>query len=145
MKSDNCYGPSSDNILPIFLGSILELFTSTSNILILMICGAQFRNELIEIIHLKKFCVKEKQRPERSETFKTIHRQANIVALPLHIILSTTTSSSQNESNKKPNISHDPSMDSLLLSGQNKDDISITDTEHNSDETSQYFLKLSTV
>jgi hypothetical protein len=86
MKSDNCYGPSSDNILPIFLGSILELFTSTSNILILMICGAQFRNELIEIIHLKKFCVKEKQRPERSETFKTIHRQANIVALPLHII-----------------------------------------------------------
>jgi hypothetical protein len=36
-------------------------------------------------------------------------------------------------------------MDSLLLSGQNKDDISITDTEHNSDETSQYFLKLSTV
>jgi hypothetical protein len=145
MKSDNCYGQSSNNILPIFLGSILELFTSTSNILILMICGAQFRNELIEIVHLKKFFNKDKPQQQhhgRGDDYKTIHKQSNI-ALPLRIILSTT--SSINELNKKTDTSHAPSMDSLLLSGQNKDDISITEVEQQSDEASQYLLKLTTV
>ncbi|CAF0771203.1 unnamed protein product, partial [Didymodactylos carnosus] len=47
-ETDNCYG-TGDNILPNFLGSILELFTSTSNIIILCICGSQFRHELLTI------------------------------------------------------------------------------------------------
>ncbi len=142
MKSDNCYGPSSDNILPMFLGSIVELFTSTSNILILMICGAQFRNELIEILHLKKLFSKQKQPQCRGEDSNNNRKQSNLT-LPLRIILTST--SSQNDINRKADISYDPSVESFLISGQNKDDISITETEQPLDETSQYLIKLTSV
>jgi hypothetical protein len=157
MQSDNCYGPSSNNILPMFLGSIVELFTSTSNILILMICGAQFRNELMEIVYLKHLFPKRKKQqanqPKQPRTSRgedstqnnntTTITQSNL-ALPLRHIL-TSTSSRHHHSKKKTNISQDPSMDSLLISGQNKDDISITETEQHSDETSQCLFKLTTV
>jgi hypothetical protein len=143
MQSDNCYGPSSNNILPMFLGSILELFTSTSNIIILMICGAQFRNELIEILHLNKYFTR-KQQSRRDEYNNNNNRKQSNIVLPLRIILTST--SSNNPLNKKnTDTSHDPSMDSLLMSGQNKDDISLTEVEQQSDETSQYLIKLTTV
>ncbi|UJR08179.1 hypothetical protein I4U23_012452 [Adineta vaga] len=143
METDNCYGPSSDNILPIFLGSILELFTSTSNILILMICGAQFRNELIEILHLKKFFAKEKQRQSRTDESKINTHRPSAAILPLRITLPSTLS--HNDLSKKPTISHDPSMDSFLVLSQNKDDISMTETEQPSEETSQFLIKLTSV
>jgi hypothetical protein len=139
MESDNCYGQSSNNILPMFLGSILELFTSTSNILILMICGAQFRNELIEILHLKKSFIREKQRTRGEEN--NHNRKASNIALPLRIILNST--STHNQITKKTD--DDPSIDSLIMSGQNKDDISITEIEQPSDETTQCLFKLTTV
>ncbi len=142
MQSDNCYGPSSDNILPMFLGSILELFTSTSNILILMICGAQFRNELIEILHLKNL-FKKQQQFTGNESNNTNRKQSNN-ALPLRIISQSTSSPNQLHT-KRTNTSHDPSIDSLIMTGQNKDDISLTETEQQSDETSQYLIKLTTV
>ncbi|CAF2566797.1 unnamed protein product [Rotaria sp. Silwood2] len=141
MKSDNCYGESSTNILPIFLGSILELFTSTSNILILMICGAQFRNELIEILHIKRLFPKRKQQQFNDE--QNNNRKKSSIAVPLRIILTSTPST--NEINKRPKINHDPSIDSLIIPGQNKDDISMIDNEHQSDETTQYLIKLTTV
>ena len=141
MQLDNCYGPSSDNILPMFLGSILELFTSTSNILILMICGAQFRNELIEILHIKKFFTRKKQtqqRPSRGDEYlNSNNRKQSNLALPLRSFLTSTTNQTKKTS--------DVSMDSLLISGQNKDDISVTETEQQSDETSQCLIKLTTV
>jgi hypothetical protein len=140
MQSDNCYGPSSENILPMFLGSILELFTSTSNILILMICGSQFRNELIEILHLKKLFIK--QQSSRRDEHNNIRKQSN-QTLPIRITLASI--SSHNQINKMNDGSHNPSIDSVLLSGQNKDDISITEPEQNSYETSQYLIKLTTV
>jgi hypothetical protein len=140
MESDNCYGDSSDNILPFFLGSTLELLTSTSNILILMICGAQFRNELIEILHLTKFFNKKQQR------IREEHRKSSRPsdrAVPLRIILSSA--SSQNEVQKITDTSHDPSLDSLFASYHNKDDLSVTEIEQQSDEASQCLLKLTTV
>lgn len=140
MKTDNCYGESSHNILPIFLGSILELFTSTSNILILMICGAQFRNELIEILHIKKLFPKQKH-PINDE--QNTSRKKSSIAMPLRIVL--TSKLSPNEITRKSDIIHDPSLDSLVIPGNNKDDISIIDNEQQSDEATQYLIKLSTV
>jgi hypothetical protein len=146
MQSDNCYGPSSNNILPMFLGSIVELFTSTSNILILMICGSQFRNELIEILHLKTFFPKQKHqqsRPSRGEDSNNNNRKQSTLTLPLRQILTSTSTNLQ--INKITDILQDPSMDSLLMSGQNKDDNNVTETEQQSDETSQCLFKLTTV
>jgi hypothetical protein len=143
MESDNCYGQSSNNILPNFLGSILELFTSTSNIIILMICGAQFRNELIEILHLKKFFPKIQLKQQQQQQYRlnqhkrlkknSVHR----MTLPLPL--------SQNGIGKKNNIGNDPSMDSLLVSFHNKDDISITEIEQESEEINQRPIKSTTV
>ncbi|CAF0961936.1 unnamed protein product [Rotaria sordida] len=141
MKTDNCYGESSTNILPMFLGSILELFTSTSNILILMICGAQFRNELIEILHIKKLFPKKLQQQLNDE--QNNNRKKSSIALPLRIILTPTPSNI--EINKKIKIKHDPSLDSLIIPGQNKNNTCMIDTEQQSDETTQYLLKLTTV
>ncbi|CAF1488613.1 unnamed protein product [Adineta steineri] len=142
MQSDKCYGPQSENILPMFLGSIVELFTSTSNILILMICGAQFRNELIEILHLKKLFSKQKERQSRGEESKS-NRKPSTIALPLRMVLPSTLS--HNEMSRRTDISYDPSMDSLIITGQNKDEISITEADQHSDETSQYLIKLTSV
>ncbi|CAF0830081.1 unnamed protein product [Adineta ricciae] len=143
MQSDNCYGPSSNNILPMFLGSILELFTSTSNILILMICGAQFRNELIEILHLTKFFSKEKQRQSRTDESKiTVHRPS-AATLPLRITLPSPLI--HKDLTKRLTNSHDPSMESFLMSGHNKDDLSVTETEQQSEETSLCLIKLTSV
>ena len=133
MKSDNCYGKSSTNILPIFLGSILELFTSTSNILILMICGKQFRNELIEILYLRKLFSQQKQNQELNN-----NRKQSSIAQQFHRLL--TLRETNNEKNQRSYIDkHDSSMNSLIISDQNKD------TERQSDETAQYLMKLSTV
>ncbi|CAF1982484.1 unnamed protein product [Rotaria magnacalcarata] len=142
MQSDNCYGESNHNILPMFLGSILELFTSTSNILILMICGAQFRNELIEILHLKKLFSKRKQNQANDE--RNGSRKKSSLAIPLRIV--RTSRSAQSELNRKSNIIHDPSLDSLIVGpGQHADDISMIENEQQSDETTRYLIKLTTV
>jgi hypothetical protein len=146
MESDNCYGQSSNNILPNFLGSILELFTSTSNIIILMICGAQFRNELIEILHLKKFFPKiqqqQQQQQYRLNQYKQ-NRKRSKQNSSYRVTLSLP--SSQNGIGKKNNTSDDPSIDSLLTSFQNKDEFSITDIEQQSEETNQCNAKSTTV
>ena len=142
MSSDNCYGQSSNNILPNFLGSILELFTSTSNILILMICGAQFRNELIEILHLRR-CFPQKKQPISSRGGQLRTRGPSAKPLPLRVMFtSVTTSAASNPTRRLP---HDPSMDSLLVSYQNREEISLTDTEQQSDETRQCLIKLTAV
>ena len=151
MESDNCYGQSSDNILPNFLGSILELFTSTSNILILMICGAQFRNELIEILHLNRFFAGK--RPPNQPQQPTQHNyrlnqqketcKHSKTAPPNRMTLSLP--SSQNGRSKANDISYDPSMDSLLVSFHNKDDMSTTEIEHTSDDFKEYCVKSTTV
>jgi hypothetical protein len=138
---DNCYGQSSNNILPYFLGSILELFTSTSNILILMICGAQFRNELIAILYLRRFFRQSKQLVSRDEPTRTCRSSTN--ALPLRIMHSSTASTQQ--LTMPVHMSHDPSMDSFLVSYPNKEDISMTDTEQQSDETTPCLIKLTAV
>ena len=138
MGSDNCYGQASNNILPNFLGSILELFTSTSNILILMICGAQFRNELIEILHLRKVFPERKQ-PVSSRDDQTRTRpRSSGKALPLRVMLSSVKTTPISEPTP---LAHDPSMDSF----QNREEISLTDTEQQSDETSQCLIKLTAV
>ena len=151
MESDNCYGQSSDNILPNFLGSILELFTSTSNILILMICGAQFRNELIEILHLNRFFAGK--RPPNQPQQPTQHNyrlnqqketcRHSKTTPPNRMTLSLP--SSQNGKSKANDISYDPSMDSLLVSFHNKDDMSTTEIEHTSDDFKEYCVKSTTV
>lgn len=141
MRSDNCYGESMDNILPNFLGSILELFTSTSNILILMICGSQFRNELIEILHLRRFFPGDK--PPISREDATRSRRPSNKPLPLRMMLSSVNSPHQTLPMR--NVSHDPSIDSLLVSDPNRDEISNSDTEQQSDETSQCLIKLTAV
>jgi len=125
MESDNCYGQSSDNILPNFLGSILELLTSTCNILILMICGAQFRNELIEILRLRRFFPTIKQQNTLNQQKE--RRQRSRKSPPLRV--TTSLLSSQNGCNQTNNIHDDPSMDSILMSLQNKDDMSMTEIE----------------
>ncbi len=127
MESDNCYGQSSNNILPNFLGSILELFTSTSNIIILMICGAQFRNELIEILHLKKFFPKIQLKQQQQQQYR-LNQHKRLKKNSVHR-MTLSLPSSQNGIGKKNNIGKDPSMDSLLVSFQNKDDISLTEIE----------------
>jgi hypothetical protein len=143
MESDNCYGQSSNNILPNFLGSILELFTSTSNIIILMICGAQFRNELIEILHLKKYFPKIQQQPQyRLNQHKENRKRSkknSVHRVPLSL------PSSQNGIGKKNNISYDPSIDSFLTSFQNKDEFSMTEIDQQSEETNLYNIKSTTV
>ena len=142
MHTDNCYGPMSDNILPMFFGSIVELFTSTSNILILMICGAQFRHELIEILHLKRcfFFKSKQQQQQQSRTEDGIHRQKQShLVLPLRRILTASSTRHQKD------LSYDPSIDSLVLSNQHKDYLSRTETEQPSDATSQCLIKLTTV
>jgi hypothetical protein len=115
-----------------------------------MICGAQFRNELIEIVHLNHLFPKQKkhhqqqqqQRISRPEDSNNNSRKQSTLALPLrHILTSTSTHHRQ----RKKNISQDPSMDSLYISGHNKDDISLTEIEQQSDETSQCLCKLTTV
>jgi hypothetical protein len=125
MESDNCYGQSSDNILPNFLGSILELLTSTCNILILMICGAQFRNELIEILRLRRFFPTIQQQNTLSQQKERRQRSRKIPSL----CVTASLLSSQNGCNQTNNILDDPSMDSILMSLQNKDDISMTEIE----------------
>jgi hypothetical protein len=148
MESDNCYGQSSNNILPNFLGSILELFTSTSNILILMICGAQFRHELIEILYLRKLFPKQQQQQQQcQQKYRTKDQdkgngKRSKKDPPHRVILSLP--SSQNGTNKRNNIPHDPSIDSLLVSYHNND-ISMTEIEQPSDETSQTHIKFTTV
>ena len=141
MESDNCYGQSSDNILPNFLGSILELFTSTSNIIILMICGAQFRHELIEILHLRKFFPKQQQHQQQNRLKNQQKGKRSKKGQPTRVILSLPSSSSQNGTNAKSNLPHDPSIDSFLVSYHNKDDISMTEIEQPSDEMSQCHIK----
>ncbi|CAF1575091.1 unnamed protein product [Rotaria magnacalcarata] len=143
MESDNCYGQSSNNILPNFLGSILELFTSTSNILILMICGAQFRNELTEILNLKN-CFPRKQQYQQanlSSQHKRIHKHSRIN--PPHHIVSSLLSLQNGKS--KLDILEEPSIDSIITSFHNKEYISISEVEQPSDETSQYYVKSTTV
>ena len=149
METDNCYGQSSNNILPNFFGSILELFTSTSNILILMICGAQFRNELIEILHLRKLFPRKQQQPQPSQQQCRLNsqqkgeRKRSKKKPPHRMTLSLP--SSQNGANKQNDISHEPSMDSYLVSFQNRDELSTTELEQASDETSQCPFKLTSV
>ena len=147
MESDNCYGQSSNNILPNFLGSILELFTSTSNILILMICGSQFRNELIEILYLKKFFPKLQQQQQQQQQYRLNQHKGNRKRSKKNSVHRVTLSlpSSQNGNSKTNNIPHDPSMDSLLVSFQNRDEISMTEIEQQSEETSQCAVKSTTV
>jgi len=147
MESDNCYGQSSANILPNFLGSILELFTSTSNIIILMICGAQFRNELIEILHLKKFFPKIQQQQQQQQ-YRANQPKGNrkrpkkksTRRIPLLL-----RSSSQNGTGTTDNIPHDPSIDSLMISYHNRDDMSLTEVEQPSEETSQSHVRATTI
>ncbi|CAF1211016.1 unnamed protein product [Adineta ricciae] len=143
MESDNCYGQSSNNILPNFLGSILELLTSTSNILIIMICGAQFRNELIEILRLGRFCPQAKQQQQRRNTLtQNTASQKRAKKTPSH---RSTLSLPHNGCKKSANLPHDSSMDSMLASVQNRDEFSLTDPEFQSDETSQCLVKATTV
>jgi hypothetical protein len=152
METDNCYGKSSINILPNFLGSILELFTSTSNIIILMICGAQFRNELIDILHLRKIFPKIQrqqqlhQQQQQQQQYRLNQNKGNRKRSKKNSTYRMTLSlpSSQNGVGKT-NLSNDPSMDSLLVSCQTKDDISFTETEQPSDEIYQYPVKSTTV
>ena len=141
METDNCYGQSSNNILPNFLGSILELFTSTSNILILMICGAQFRNELIEILHLRKCFVKIDRRQEQQQQTQQQYRldqhaKRSNKKNSLHRV-TLSLPSSQNGANRTNNIADDPSMESFLVSFHNRDDVSSTEIDQQSDEISQ--------
>lgn len=144
MESDNCYGASSNNILPNFLGSILELFTSTSNILILMICGAQFRNELVEILTLKH-CFPRKQQSQQANALNQHKRPPRYSKMvPAHqTILATRLS--QNGTNKIDDIIDEPSIDSYLTSYQNKECMSTTEIEQQSDETTQYNFKSTAV
>ena len=144
IQTDNCYGPSSDNILPMFFGSIIEIFTSTSNILILMICGSQFRNEVIEIFSFKRLCFTNRSRQpiktsriDDNSTMISNKRKQSTLKLPIRTLLLTATANQTKTS--------DLSMDSLLLSGQNKDDVSLTEIEQHSDETSQCLIKLTSV
>jgi hypothetical protein len=139
MESDNCYGQSSDNILPNFLGSILELFTSTSNILILMICGAQFRHELIDILHLGKLFPR-KQQPQQYRLNQHRGNRKRSKTTPRCRVILSLPSSSENAYSKTNNIPHDPSIDSLLVSFQNIEDISMTEIDQ-SEETSQGLMK----
>lgn len=146
MESDNCYGQSSANILPNFLGSIVELFTSTSNIIILMICGAQFRNELIEILHLKKCFPKIQQ--QQQQHYRLNQHKGNRKRPKKNSARCVTLSlpSSQNGTGKTNNIPHDPSIDSLFISYiQNKDEMSVTEVEPPSDETTQVPVKTTIV
>ncbi len=148
METDNCYGQSSVNILPNFLGSILELFTSTSNIIILMICGAQFRNELIEILHLRKFFPKIQQQQQQQQQQYLSNQNKRNRKRPkknsLHRV-PFSLASSQNGTSKTNDIPHDPSMESFLVSFHNKDDMSMTEIEPQSEETSQCHVKSTTV
>ena len=141
METDNCYGKSSDNILPHFLGSILELFTSTSNILILMICGAQFRNELIEILHLNRFFPKLQQQqtqrqPQRYRFNQHKRNRKHPNKNSFHPV-PLSLPSSQNGASKTTDFPHDTSIDSF----PNKDDLSLTELDPQSDETSQSHMK----
>ncbi|CAF3809643.1 unnamed protein product [Rotaria sordida] len=140
METDNCYGQSSDNILPNFLGSILELFTSTSNILILMICGAQFRNELIEILHLKKIFPKNQQRQQlnRLNQHRRICKRSKINP-PHRMTLSSPLA--KNGISKVNDILDEPSIDSFLTSFHNKENFSMTEVEQQSDDISQSHVK----
>ena len=144
MESDNCYGQSSNDILPNFLGSILELFTSTSNILILMICGAQFRNELRNILHLQRF-LPRRLRCQQSSTLSQHRRnyKRSKISSPLHVTLSLP--SWQNGTGNKRDMSQEPSVDSFLASVQNKDNICITEIEQQSDQIRQYAVKSTAV
>ncbi|CAF2845207.1 unnamed protein product [Rotaria sp. Silwood2] len=143
METDNCYGQSSNNILPNFLGSILELFTSTSNILILMICGAQFRNELIGILHLKQFfpTKQQSQQPSRLHQHKRICRRSKINP-PRCMTLSLP--SSKNGTSKIDDMLDEPSLDSFLASFHNKEYLSVTEIEQ-SDDISHCPIKSTTV
>ena len=148
METDNCYGQSSNNILPNFLGSILELFTSTSNILILMICGAQFRNELIEILHLRKCFPKIQHQPAQTQQqYRLSEEKRNrkrLIKSSLHRV-TLSLPSSQNGTNRTNNIADDPSLDSFLVSFHNRDDLSSTEIEQQSDEISQQMPRSSAV
>ena len=149
MESDNCYGQSSNNILPNFLGSILELFTSTSNILILMICGSQFRNELVEILHLKRCCPKsqQQQQQQQQQQYRLNQSKTNRRRSKNNLVHRMTLSSpsSENGNSKTNDIAHDPSVDSLIVSFQNREDMSVTEIEQQSEETSQTLPKATTV
>ncbi|CAF1135150.1 unnamed protein product [Adineta steineri] len=141
LESDNCYGQSSNNILPNFLGSIVELLTSTSNILILMICGAQFRNELIEILRLRRFFPRDKhQQYTLTQQNESRHKRSK-KSPPRRVTLSV--GSSHNETNKTNSMPHEPSIDSIINSLHIKD-ISTSDYEQ-SNETSQCLAKSTTV
>ncbi|CAF0920657.1 unnamed protein product [Rotaria sp. Silwood1] len=143
METDNCYGQSSNNILPNFLGSILELFTSTSNILILILCGAQFRNELIGILHLKKLFPKKQQSQQlnRLSQNRRVCKRSKINP-PHRITLSLP--SSKNRVSKINDILDEPSVDSFLASFHNKEYLSMTELEP-SDDISQYPVKSTVV
>ncbi|UJR38105.1 hypothetical protein I4U23_030785 [Adineta vaga] len=141
LETDNCYGQSSNNILPNFLGSILELFTSTSNILILMICGAQFRNELIEILRLRRFFPQDNKQNHKNLTIQTGSQKRPRNSLPTRATLPLP----QNGCKKPSNIPHDSSIDSMFVSLQNRDEFSLTELELPSDETSQCLIKATTV
>ncbi|CAF5169729.1 unnamed protein product, partial [Rotaria magnacalcarata] len=105
-------------------------------------CGAQFRNELIEILHLKKLFSKRKQNQANDE--RNGSRKKSSLAIPLRIV--RTSRSAQSELNRKSNIIHDPSLDSLIVGpGQHADDISMIENEQQSDETTRYLIKLTTV
>ena len=145
MGSDKCDGELGSSPLLNFLGSILELLTTTSNILILMICGSQFRNELIDILHLKRCFPKQPQHQSQSTIDESRQpRQKSDRAMPLRIILSAA--SSHNDTRRSIPISQDPSLDSLLPFTQNKgDNISMTETEQHSDGTSQSLMKFTAV
>lgn len=151
MESDNCYGQSSDNILPNFLGSILELFTSTSNILILMICGSQFRHELIEILHLTRFFPtkprqqqQQQQQPIRMDQHTSSDGKRSTKTPPSRLTLSLPSRENGGK-RKSHHMPYDPSTDSLLISSQNREDHSSTDLEPTSDETQQFLIRSTTV
>jgi hypothetical protein len=90
-----------------------------------MICGAQFRNELIEILRLRRFFPSIKQ--QNTLTQQKERRQRSRKSPPLRV--TTSLLSSQNGCNQTNNILDDPSMDSILMSLQNKDDMSMTEME----------------
>ena len=154
MESDNCYGQSANNILPNFLGSIVELFTSTSNILILMICGSQFRHELIEILHLNRLFPSKQQRSQQKQDRRRNQqsyrsdddeRKTSEKKAPPNRMTLSLPLSSKNGTRKTNTMVCDPSLDSLLVSSQNKEELSTTEIDQTSNETNQYLIKSTTV
>ncbi len=107
-----------------------------------MICGAQFRHELIEILHLSKFFPRQQQHQQQYRLKNQQKGKRPKKGQPTRVILSLpSSSSSQNGTKAKNVLPHNPSIDSFLVSFHNKDDISMTEIEQPSDEASQCHIK----